>query len=194
MLNNLKGPWRKLNRDKFADIHEQQRLARMHLEKVQNELHGNPRDEGLLEQEKEARGRYLELLKSSLTLIKQQSKQLWITHGDQTSKPFFAKMKQRKINNYVYSITDGNDNRREGFDEVAKIMLQFYQGLLGRKEDQRVEINLDAVRLGPQLLIEQQMKMIEPFTEREIKEAILAIPSIKSPGPDGFSSSFFKAS
>ena len=126
----------------------------MHLEKVQNELYGNPRDEGLLEQEKEERGRYLEFLKSSLTLIEQQSKQLWITHGDQTSKLFFARMKQRKINNYVYSITDGNGNRREGFDEVAKIMLQFYHGLLGRKEDQRVETNWDAMRLGPQLSIE----------------------------------------
>ena len=93
---------------------------------MQNELHGNLRDEGLLEQEKEARGRYLELLKSSLNLIKQQSKQLWITHGDQTSKLFFAKMKQRKINNYMYSITDGNGNRKEGFEEVEKIMLQFY--------------------------------------------------------------------
>ena len=37
------------------------------------------------------------------------------------------------------------------------------------------------------------MKLVEPFSEREIKEAILGIPSIKSPRPDGFSSSFIKA-
>ena len=44
------------------------------------------------------------------------------------------------------------------------------------------------------MTIEQQMKLIEPFTERDIREVILAIPSIKSPRPDGYSSSFFKAS
>ena len=35
MRNDLRGPLRKLNRDKYADIYEQQRLARMQLEKVQ---------------------------------------------------------------------------------------------------------------------------------------------------------------
>ena len=93
MLNNLRGSLRKLNRDRFADIHDQQRVARMQLERVQSELHGNPRDEALLAQEKEARDRYLEILKSSLTLLKQQSKQQWITYADQASRLFFAKMK-----------------------------------------------------------------------------------------------------
>jgi len=84
---------RKLNRDRFADIHEQQKVARMQLERVQSKLHGNLRDEVLIVQEKEARGRYLEILKSSLTLLKQQSKQQWITYADQASRLFFAKMK-----------------------------------------------------------------------------------------------------
>jgi len=50
------------------------------------------------------------------------------------------------------------------------------------------------MRTAPQLTVEQQMKLTHPFSEKEIKEAILGTPSIKSPGPDGFSSSFFKAS
>jgi len=48
MLSKLRGPLRKLNRDRFADIHEQQRIARLQLERVQSELYGNPRDEVLL--------------------------------------------------------------------------------------------------------------------------------------------------
>ena len=149
MLNNLRGSLRKLNRDRFADIHDQQRVARMQLERVKSELHGNPRDEALLAQEKEARDRYLEILKSSITLLKQQSKQQWITHGDQASRLVLAKMKQRKLNNYVYATTDGNGNKREGFEEVAKVMDQYYQGLLGKKETQRSEINWEVMRSGP---------------------------------------------
>jgi len=103
-------------------------------------------------------------------------------------------MKQRKPHSYVYTIKDENGNRQEGFAEVAKFMAHYYQGLLGRNDIQREEINWKAMRSGPQLIVEQQLKLIEPFTKRDIKEAILAIPSIKSPGPDGFSSNFFKAS
>jgi len=32
-----------------------------------------------------------------------------------------------------------------------------------------------------------------PFTDQEIKIALFSIPNIKSPGPDGFSSGYFKA-
>ena len=113
---------RKLNRDKFSDIHEQQRLARKQLDRVQEELHANPMDETLIAQEMERRIKYLEILKSSLSLIKQQSKQQQLNYGDQCSKIFFAKMKQRKLHNYVYAIKDDRGNRREGFIEVARVM------------------------------------------------------------------------
>jgi len=47
----------------------------MQLERVHKELHDNPRDETLLAQDKEEKTKYLEILKSSLSLLKQQSKQ-----------------------------------------------------------------------------------------------------------------------
>jgi len=93
----------------------------------------------------------------------------------------------------VYTIIDGEGTRREGFEEVAKVINHYYQGLLGEQGTHRNEINWEVMRVGPQLTIEQQMKLIEPFSERDIREAILRIPSIKSPRPDGFSSSFFKS-
>ena len=40
-------------------------------------------------------------------------------------------MKQKKLSNYVYTIIDGEGNKREGFEEVAKVINHFYQGLLG---------------------------------------------------------------
>ncbi|KAJ8419576.1 hypothetical protein Cgig2_018899 [Carnegiea gigantea] len=41
--------------------------------------------------------------------------------------------------------------------------------------------------------VEQQLQLIGAFIEKDIREAILSIPSVKSSGPDGYSSSFFKA-
>ena len=66
---------RQLNKDKFGAIHEQQQEARRKLEKVQEQLQLDPQNAKLMKKEKETRGKYMEILHSSLTLIKQQSKQ-----------------------------------------------------------------------------------------------------------------------
>ena len=41
--------------------------------------------------------------------------------------------------------------------------------------------------------MEQQLSLCAPSTEKEIKVVVFSILSTKSPGPDGFSSGFFKA-
>jgi len=42
--------------------------------------------------------------------------------------------------------------------------------------------------------MEHQLELCMPFTDTEIKEAMFSIQNHKSPGPDGFSSGFFKSS
>ena len=50
-------------------------------------------------------------------------------------------MKQQKLSKYVYTTYDVEGNRREGFEEVAKVMNQFYKRLLGEQEVHRAAIN-----------------------------------------------------
>ena len=42
--------------------------------------------------------------------------------------------------------------------------------------------------------MEQQLDLCQPFSDKDIKEAMFDIPNHKSPGPDGFSSGFFNSS
>ena len=85
-MHSLQAPLRKLNRDNFSDLHEQQHLARRQLELIQEQLHVNPQNAGLIEKEKIERERCLRVLQSSMFLIGQQSKQQWINQGDHYSK------------------------------------------------------------------------------------------------------------
>ncbi|XP_062118795.1 uncharacterized protein LOC133832472 [Humulus lupulus] len=48
--------------------------------------------------------------------------------------------------------------------------------------------------MGSKLSIEQQLKLLKPFSKKEIRDSLFNIPSTKSPRPDGFGSGFFKAS
>jgi len=80
---------------------------------------------------KETRGKYMDILTSTLALIQQQSKTEWIKYGDGNTRLFHAKAKQRKMATYIYSINDENGIQVEGFDQVQQTMSKFYQQLLG---------------------------------------------------------------
>ena len=80
----------------------------------------------------------------------------------------------------------------EGFDDVAKVIVDYYQGLLGEQPIVREQVDLNVTQIGAVLIVKQQFLLTAPFSDLEIKEAIWSIPSIKFSGPDGFSSNFFK--
>ncbi|KAJ8419335.1 hypothetical protein Cgig2_017699 [Carnegiea gigantea] len=104
--------------DSFDDLKEQQELARVQLSQIQQELQANPHREDLICKEKVVRVRYVNILYFSSSL-------------DTSSKIFYAKAKQCKLATYIYSINDANGNWVEGFDDVGKVMVEFYKRLLG---------------------------------------------------------------
>ena len=71
-------------------------------------LQQGPTNEDLLQKEQEARKRHANILTSSLSLIQQQSKTEWIKYGDDNTRFFHAKAKQRKMATYTYAIHDEN--------------------------------------------------------------------------------------
>ncbi|KAJ8429362.1 LOW QUALITY PROTEIN: hypothetical protein Cgig2_033194 [Carnegiea gigantea] len=71
------------------------------------------------------------------TLYTYSSKAEWISYGDDCTRYFFSKIKQRKTATYIYSIQDGQGQPRQGFQEVKEVMQVYYKCLLGRQ-------NLDA--------------------------------------------------
>ncbi|KAJ8429857.1 hypothetical protein Cgig2_023094 [Carnegiea gigantea] len=120
-LNKLRPQLQKLHRDHYADLREQQDKARRDLNKH------------LLQEEKNARARYVDILSSSSPLIQQQCKIDWIKHGDDNTRFFFAKAKQKKMTSYIYNIQDAQGDQVEGFDQVGHIMFDFYKQLLGKQ-------------------------------------------------------------
>lgn len=63
---------------------------------------------------------------------------------------------------------------------------------MGRKELRSGKVNSQVVELGPKLTLNQQLTLMQPFSEQDIKAALWFISEIKSPGPDGYNSGFFK--
>ncbi|KAJ8440382.1 LOW QUALITY PROTEIN: hypothetical protein Cgig2_019371 [Carnegiea gigantea] len=193
LLKRLRHPLRSLHRDNFVDLRNQQVRARNTLESLQELHHQHPNNNSMAHQEKEARERYISILSSSIDLIKQQGKIEWIKYGDDSTRLFYAKAKQRKLSSYIYTLKDQEGKMVEGFEEVGQAMSKFYKDMLGEQLTVRSHIDMDVIAQGKILSSEQQVSICRPFTNKDIKEALWSIPNHKSPGPDGYSSGFFKS-
>ena len=103
-----------------------------------------------------------------------------------------AKMKQKKLQAYAYAIKDKEEDWQEGFEKVAHVMTKFYQQLLGTQVIVKKPLDKEVIQEGRMLDIEQQLQLIASFSDKDIKEAMFSIHPMKSPGLDGYSSSFFR--
>ena len=103
-----------------------------------------------------------------------------------------ARIKQRKAMTCIFQIKDSNGHRVEGFKEVVEVMIDFYKGQLGRTEFQSSNVDPRVIAAGLYLSLEHQVQLYRPFSNIEIEQIFFFILNHKSPGPDGFSSGFYK--
>lgn len=192
VLMRLQRPLRRLNKDRFGDIHNQQDIHRELLMEIQAELHKDPHNQDLQNQEAQMRQKYITILNSSISLMRQQSKIKWLNVGDTNSRAFFALLRQRRVSNCIYAIQNDQGETVEGFDKVSKVMTEFFRELIGKKGGKTEKINLNAMQEGPTLSVKNQRILCEDVTDSQVKEAMFSIPDVKSPGPDGYTSGFYK--
>ncbi|KAL0439785.1 UNVERIFIED_CONTAM: hypothetical protein Slati_2461500 [Sesamum latifolium] len=105
-------------------------------------------------------------------MLQQRAKLAWMKGGDQCSRIFFRKVARRRAAKRVFQIMTSTGDTLTDQQDVANEFVSFYQTLLGEEE-------------GRQLL--------RHVTADEVKQAVFDIDETKAPGPDGYSSGFFKA-
>ena len=64
------------------------------------------------------------------------------------SRVCMARIKQRKALSSIFHIKDQNDQRVEGFTKVSRVISQYYKGLLGTMETQRIPIDMQIMAMG----------------------------------------------
>ncbi|XP_059294650.1 uncharacterized protein LOC132047650 [Lycium ferocissimum] len=100
--------------------------------------------------------------------LRQRSKATWLNLGDDNTSYFYSVIKHR--------------------------VLKQYKELLGKKASIRTGAHPKLLKKGNTLSIEQQVQLIQEFTEADVKAAMFSIDKNKSPGLDSFGNGFFKSS
>ncbi|XP_062112043.1 uncharacterized protein LOC133823367 [Humulus lupulus] len=76
--------------------------------------------------------------------------------------------------------------------DIKKAFLDYYQGLLGTTMMHRKKVSRSIMKLGPVLNAALIQDLTIDFSTQEVKDVIFAIPGLKAPGPDGYSSYFYQ--
>ncbi|KAL0381644.1 UNVERIFIED_CONTAM: hypothetical protein Sangu_0228700 [Sesamum angustifolium] len=164
----LKPVFRQQRRNK-GDLAMNVKLAAGFLEVAQKLLQFD-RQSLLLQLEHCCRLVYLKATKLEHVMLRQRAKLQWLKGGDQCSKVFFRRVTTRRANKRIFQISDNMAMT----DRV-----------------------LDLHYLRPwarHILTEEEARaLIRPVTIDDVKTAMFDIEEDKAPGPDGFSSGFYKA-
>ncbi|XP_062085879.1 uncharacterized protein LOC133791985 [Humulus lupulus] len=191
-LKRLKRVLLDINKEGFNDIQVAEVHAKQILLACQDALQHDPLNGILIDKEKEARGKYIQLRKACSMFLAQKAKSNWIHLGDENTAFFHASLKARRAHNRINSIKNGRVIWVDNSKDVKADFLDYYQELLGTTMTNRLIVIKAIVEMGL-LLSTNHIRILQAdFTQQEVKGAFYAILGMKALGPDGYGSFFFQ--
>ncbi|XP_074313934.1 uncharacterized protein LOC141649137 [Silene latifolia] len=151
------------------------------------------RDKDLLAQEYTAHQHSIQLQQAKTAYLKQKAKAHWLVDGDTNSSYFHGLIKARRNKNCIYQIRDHKGIMHSDEDGIQQAFFEYYEELLGSNAP-TIGVKNVIIQKGKKCTKAQRQILLAPVTQEEVKEIIFNISDDKAPGPDGYSSKFFKDS
>ncbi|XP_010446092.1 PREDICTED: uncharacterized protein LOC104728863 [Camelina sativa] len=150
----------------------------------------------LYEQEKEMHTKWMFLRTIEEAYFRQRSRINWLKEGDLNTTYFHRVMQMRNAFNAIRSFTSLLGYVIDDPLEMSSLAVNHFKALLAPIVLQPVTVPLDwiqntiAYRCSPDL----KQAMTKLPTPEEIRRTMFKLNANKAPGPDGFTSAFYKAS
>ncbi|XP_074298000.1 uncharacterized protein LOC141628800 [Silene latifolia] len=154
-------------------------------------LQQNPTNPTLCQEEKDLSQALCKLKNIELNIVYQRAKAFEVKMGDANTSYFFSKVATRRNASNISKVVDVQGQVCTTPTAISHAFIEYYTGLLGSEEDV-VEFDSAIMANGRCLTVTEGLTLLEPVTPAEVKAALFSIDPNKSPGPDGFSSGFFK--
>ena len=191
-LKSVKAALKAFNFHSFAKLHDRVVDAKENLKQAQFALLNNPYDTLLVENEKKCLKAFHDLACAEEGFLKQKSRIQWLKLGDQNTSFFHKAIKSRNSRNSIKVLTLASRGRIEDPEDIKQEAIAHFQNILccdGPSTDHNHYLdNLEGFTWSPQ----HKESLNRRITQEEIKNAIFSINDSKAPGPDGFTSLFFK--
>ncbi|KAK4400319.1 hypothetical protein Sango_1138000 [Sesamum angolense] len=191
-LKLLKAEFRRQKKLK-GNLTDNVKKAKTFLDKAQA-LFTTYKEDIYLELVKSCRRVYSMTVKLENSMLKQRAKLRWLKHGDQCSKVFFRKINATRVKQRVFQITKVDGELLTTQQDITREFISYFQNLLGGSSLNR-RIDLDFLRreLKHTVTETESSMLVAPVTMAEVKEAFFDIDVESAPGPDGYTSAFYKS-
>ncbi|KAH1233546.1 Short-chain dehydrogenase TIC 32, chloroplastic [Glycine max] len=168
--------------------------AREYLQFAQENLRNNNMNGHRIDRVRKLTKDVINLNEMEEKMLMQRAKVDWIRKGDGNNSFFHAIIKSRNNRRNIYMLQKTDGTLLENQSEIEDEIMDFYKKLMGTEDSQLHHIDIDAMRNGKQVNMEQRRYLVSNITEQDIERALKGIGDDKSPGIDGFGAKFFKAS
>ncbi|KAL9237106.1 hypothetical protein vseg_011694 [Gypsophila vaccaria] len=189
-LKSLKHALKDLNKRYFSDI-EARAATQEHKVKVLQEDIGRDPTRERIEEEYEALQELKKVTEARDEYMAQKLKGKWVLEGDANTTYFHAILKGRRDQNKVRLLEDMDGVICDNPQAIKTAFLNYYQNILGQSHSTS-KVHKKIINYGPRCNAEMVQLLLQLVTGEEVKATLLSIPDTKSPGPDGYTSRFFK--
>lgn len=192
-LKYLKGTIRNFNREHYSGLENRVAQATQHLKTCQNDLLASPTAH-LAELVKEAHKIWHDLALAKERFLCQKSRVQWLNCGDSNSAFFHRMMTARRTINEIHYLIDQTGRRIENLDELQTHCVDFFKNLFGATSHSLNQEQIDHIRSLTSFRCDAttQHQLEAQISAADIKAEFFALPPNKAPGPDGYTSEFFK--
>lgn len=193
-LKGLKPHLRTLSKSKLGSLTKKVKEAYSDLCEKQEQLISRPTTVNV-NAEREVSERWKRVSDIEEKVLKHRSKLHWLLVGDKNNKAFYNAAKIRESRNAIREIKCANGNYVNTQDDIKKEAERFFNEFLTFVPSDIKSASVEELKetIPYRCTDEERAKLIRVVTEEEIKEVVFKMPSNKSPGPDGYTTEFFKA-
>lgn len=192
-MKNLKPLIREFGRQKLGNLSKRAKEAHGILCEKQKQTLMAP-NAGNIREEAEAYEKWLHISCLEEVYLKQKAKLHWLDVGDQNNKTYHNAIRTRQAHNTIREIRCPNGSIATKQSEIKMEAERFFSDFLNQTPESFSGTTVEELQnLLEFRCSEEECKMlVEEVTEEEIRKVLFAMPSNKSPGPDGFPREFFK--
>ncbi|KAJ6287754.1 hypothetical protein OIU78_030448 [Salix suchowensis] len=189
-MRQVKEALKKLHKRNSSHISRRVAAAKIQWDQAQFDVDRNPSSEEANMRERNFACIYNQLARDEEAFFKQRSRIQWLTLGDRNTAFFHRSLIHRQARNKIIELKDGEGRVHSNTADIGKVAEKYFRETLGEPPNR--EEDLASQFFKTKLTEEAKATASLPFSDEEIKGALFSIPDSKSPGPDGFTSFFFK--
>ncbi|XP_074328042.1 uncharacterized protein LOC141665954 [Apium graveolens] len=137
----------------------------------------------------EVRDEYLKLLDRQEVYWKQRAKQHWLREGDKNTKFFHRYASNRRKNNRIDRLKDGDGNWQDTPEGIRNIIESYFVDLF---QASCVDGRLSEHEVVKQVSTYENEELMREISVEEVKTAVFSMHPDKASGPDGFNPAFYQ--